>query len=57
VVAEGVETAGQFDLLRSLGCDLYQGFYLARPMPAQEIEKLLRVKTCALQAPANLVTA
>lgn len=31
-VAEGIETAEQLDALRRLGCDLGQGFYLARPM-------------------------
>lgn len=32
VVAEGVETKEEFDLLVSLGADLFQGYYLARPM-------------------------
>jgi EAL domain-containing protein (putative c-di-GMP-specific phosphodiesterase class I) len=31
-VAEGIETAGDWELLRDLGCDLAQGYYLARPM-------------------------
>lgn len=31
VVAEGVETKGEFDCLVSLGADLFQGYYLARP--------------------------
>lgn len=42
VVAEGVETAQQRDLLASIGCDLGQGFFFARPMPAQALEALLR---------------
>jgi len=41
VVAEGVETEGQLSLLREMGCDTCQGFYLYRPMPAPEVEKLL----------------
>ena len=34
VVAEGVETAGQRDVLLALGCDELQGYFFARPMPA-----------------------
>lgn len=36
VVAEGVEERGQLDLLRSLGCDLIQGYYTGRPMVADK---------------------
>ena len=41
VVAEGVETAGQRDRLRELGCDYAQGYFFAKPMPASDFEKLL----------------
>jgi EAL domain-containing protein (putative c-di-GMP-specific phosphodiesterase class I) len=34
VVAEGIELPGQYDALRDLGCDLGQGFLIARPMDA-----------------------
>ena len=37
VVAEGVETGEQRDILVSLGCDELQGFYYARPMPAETL--------------------
>jgi len=37
VVAEGVETAGQRDVLVQLGCDELQGFYFAKPMPADTL--------------------
>ncbi|NEZ04294.1 EAL domain-containing protein [Wenzhouxiangella sp. XN201] len=37
VIAEGVEAPEQLELLRQRGCDVVQGFLLARPMPAAEI--------------------
>jgi diguanylate cyclase (GGDEF)-like protein len=40
-VAEGVETIEQVELLRGLGCERAQGFYFARPAPADEITALL----------------
>jgi EAL domain-containing protein (putative c-di-GMP-specific phosphodiesterase class I) len=42
VVAEGIETEEQRDLLRSMGCHYGQGFLLAMPMPAGKAEELLR---------------
>jgi len=41
VVAEGVETAAQRELLLRLGCDYAQGFLFGRPMPAQEFARRL----------------
>jgi|TARA_R110001599_G_scaffold81989_1_gene220996 diguanylate cyclase (GGDEF)-like protein/PAS domain S-box-containing protein len=41
VVAEGVENAEQLSLLREMHCDLVQGFFFYRPMPAKEIDRLL----------------
>jgi diguanylate cyclase (GGDEF)-like protein len=41
-IAEGIETAEQLAVLRGLGCDLGQGYYFARPAPAERIEPLLR---------------
>ena len=38
-IAEGVETEEQYTYLESIGCDGIQGYYLNRPMPADEIEK------------------
>jgi EAL domain-containing protein (putative c-di-GMP-specific phosphodiesterase class I) len=40
VVAEGVETSAQLDRLGELGCDVVQGFLLARPLPAGDIPSL-----------------
>jgi EAL domain-containing protein (putative c-di-GMP-specific phosphodiesterase class I) len=42
VVAEGVETEGQAAFLRSLACDLAQGFHFGRPMPASEFASRLK---------------
>lgn len=39
VVAEGIEDAVQFEVLRENGCELGQGYYYARPLPPEEIEK------------------
>jgi EAL domain-containing protein (putative c-di-GMP-specific phosphodiesterase class I) len=38
VVAEGVETEEQLEYVRARGCDLAQGFLLARPMPIEDAE-------------------
>jgi diguanylate cyclase (GGDEF)-like protein len=40
VVAEGIETEGQYGVLRERGCDQGQGFWMGRPMLAQEVAKL-----------------
>jgi diguanylate cyclase (GGDEF)-like protein len=37
VVAEGVETDQQYAIVRRLGCDLVQGYFIARPMPADQL--------------------
>lgn len=42
VVAEGVESYGQLDFLRSLRCDQYQGYLCSRPLPAAELANLVR---------------
>jgi EAL domain-containing protein (putative c-di-GMP-specific phosphodiesterase class I) len=40
-VGEGVETAEQLEYLEAVGCELAQGFHLARPLPREEVEFLL----------------
>ncbi|MBQ5568296.1 MAG: EAL domain-containing protein, partial [Oscillospiraceae bacterium] len=41
VVAEGVESEGQLEILRKAGWDLVQGYYFSRPVPAEEFESLI----------------
>ena len=48
VVAEGVETMEQAFILRSLGCDILQGYAFARPMPAEPAHQLAQ---CGRVAP------
>jgi EAL domain-containing protein (putative c-di-GMP-specific phosphodiesterase class I) len=46
--AEGVETRHQFDRLRTLGCDLAQGYLFGHPMPADQLGRLLPTFTAAV---------
>jgi EAL domain-containing protein (putative c-di-GMP-specific phosphodiesterase class I) len=41
VVAEGVETEEQLRMLKDAKCELVQGFYFSRPLPAEEFEQLI----------------
>jgi len=41
LVAEGVETVEQLDLLRSFDCPVVQGYYFSRPLPADQLEEFL----------------
>jgi diguanylate cyclase (GGDEF)-like protein len=42
VIAEGVETRAQLDILRAEGCDGVQGYLVSRPLPARRVERMLR---------------
>ena len=40
-VAEGVETKSQLDTLKQMGCEIIQGYYFSKPVPAEEFEKFI----------------
>ncbi|MFO1265097.1 MAG: EAL domain-containing protein [Rhodoferax sp.] len=44
VVAEGVETEQQRDLLTHMGCDFAQGYFFSRPLPVDEFETFMRAR-------------
>ncbi|MFK7901717.1 MAG: EAL domain-containing protein [Nitratireductor sp.] len=56
VIAEGVETATQRDILLEAGCEIMQGYYFAKPMPSDELvtwlvdEKLIQMRSLTQQA-------
>jgi diguanylate cyclase (GGDEF)-like protein len=54
IVAEGVEDEAQAIFLRAAGCDRMQGFLFARPMPADDVERLMRTAAAAEAAPAEI---
>ncbi|MCR5567581.1 MAG: EAL domain-containing protein [Clostridiales bacterium] len=42
MIAEGVEKKEQMLALKELGCDIVQGYYFSRPVPANEFEAFLK---------------
>ena len=54
-VAEGVETGAQADFLRRHGCDVMQGYYFSRPLPADKFIQLLK-EDAAGRAPGHIHT-
>jgi EAL domain-containing protein (putative c-di-GMP-specific phosphodiesterase class I) len=58
VVAEGVESVEAWAFLQELGCDLAQGYYCSRPLPAAELEQWIRTTrwSCGLNDQPSLPT-
>lgn len=56
VVAEGIETRGQYSLLRRLGCRFGQGYLFAKPMTAEAVTQLLRLPGRILPEPEETTT-
>jgi diguanylate cyclase (GGDEF)-like protein len=44
IIAEGVESVAELDLLQIMGCDIVQGYLLCKPVPATEINKLVQME-------------
>jgi EAL domain-containing protein (putative c-di-GMP-specific phosphodiesterase class I) len=57
VVAEGIETEAQFEILRAMGCDVGQGYLFARPLPAVEAGRLLSPGRSSASTRAEPLTA
>lgn len=55
VVAEGIETRAQYELLQQMGCRYGQGYLFAKPMPAEEVANLLRLPGHVLPEPPATV--
>ncbi|MBQ9007752.1 MAG: EAL domain-containing protein [Clostridia bacterium] len=55
-IAEGVETAEQMFSLKAIGCDIVQGYYFSRPVPAPEFEAFLEARKKAVIGPAEKKT-
>lgn len=53
-LAEGIETAAHFDMLRNLGCHYGQGYWLSKPLVAQAFEQLLAGRKCYLHQFSNV---
>jgi EAL domain-containing protein (putative c-di-GMP-specific phosphodiesterase class I) len=57
VLAEGVETEVQLSFLKEIGCDALQGYFFARPMPADEIPDAVSWAATHFPAMCNLERA
>ncbi|MGS0758013.1 EAL domain-containing protein, partial [Roseateles sp. GG27B] len=54
-VAEGVEDRNDWDFLRRTGCDLAQGYFIARPMPAADFPAWIQSWAVRLQEELSVI--
>ncbi|MDF2949640.1 MAG: hypothetical protein K0R07_1677, partial [Sedimentibacter sp.] len=45
VVAEGVETKEQVDILKRIGCDIIQGYYYSKPLTPEKLYEYIKIHT------------
>ena len=45
VVAEGIETQEQYNMIKKLGCDVAQGYLLSKPMKASDVSDILNTES------------
>ena len=59
VIAEGVETEEQLRILKTMGCDIVQGYYFSKPVPAEEYEHFVEVKrdSAGAKGPQRQITS
>ena len=55
VVAEGVEDQQTWEKLGAMGCDEAQGYYMSRPLPAEQVERWLKESPWGIGAPVGAV--
>ncbi|MDO9467297.1 MAG: EAL domain-containing protein, partial [Thiobacillus sp.] len=53
IVAEGIENRAQLESLRRLGCQIVQGYFISRPVPADAINALLSKNWLQVLGPAE----
>jgi EAL domain-containing protein (putative c-di-GMP-specific phosphodiesterase class I) len=54
-VAEGVETQAHWDQLAAFGCDFAQGYFIARPMPAEDFQNWVAQFRPPVTTPSGVV--
>jgi EAL domain-containing protein (putative c-di-GMP-specific phosphodiesterase class I) len=51
LVAEGVELSASWDMLANMGCDLIQGYYVSKPLPATQFAAWVHARSAKTQTP------